>query len=425
MYDNIAQNYISNMYALREYANSVDNFVNKKEEFNSDEALIATIMWIAKDFKERGVNIDEFDFMKMMPNNVEATDEIALKTTNILKSLVKQMSKKLVVTGDGKNATYVHMSKDIKKEFVRVEAENKKVDILYSGSLMLLVTYFENLISKVMKEDIRLHPERVSLEMKQVPFSMLEKADNLSDIKDMLIEEEVTSLMYKSLESWLDYFGKKVKLKQDYIKKVQGKLEEIIARRNLIVHNEGKVNSIYLNVVKEEERKNIKRGDVLEVDREYLYNAIDIIELSGISLIIEMWIKEYGDNEKELDKITNLIFSDYLIFDKWEEAKTLYEICLNSKKLREADKLVCQINRWQCYKWQGRFEEVESEIKKWDISASSPQFKLAKLALLDKYEEFFKTFDEQSEVIEEFLREWPLFRNIRESQIYKERYIAK
>lgn len=68
---------------------------------------------------------------------------------------------------------------------------------------------------------------------------------------------------------------------------------------------------------------------------------------------------------------------------------------------------------------------MESEIKKWDISASSPQFKLAKLALLDKYEEFFKTFDEQSEVIEEFLREWPLFRNIRESQIYKERYIAK
>lgn len=425
MYDGIAQLYISNMHALRLYSDSVDEVVNKRKKISSEAALIATIMWIAKDFKEKGIDIEKFDFMNMLPENVDKSDDIASEVENHLRSMVKKMSEKLVISEDGKNATYGHMSKDIKKEFIRVEAENKKVDILYSGSLMLLVTYFENLISKIMKEDMKLHPERMSLEMKQVPFSMLEKADELSDIKDMLIEEEVTSLMYKSLDSWLDYFSRKVKLKQNYIKKVQGKLEEIIARRNLIVHNEGKVNSIYLNVVKAEERENIKRGDVLEVNKEYLYNAIDIIELSGISLIIEIWIKEYGKSEEELDKIMDLIFNDYLILDKWEEAKTLYEICLNSKKLKEADKLVCQINRWQCFKWQNRFDEVECEIERWDISASSPQFKLAKLALLDKYEEFFKTFDEQSEVDEAFLHEWPLFKNIRESQIYNERYIDK
>ena len=49
-------------------------------------------------------------------------------------------------------------------------------------------------------------------------------------------------------------------------------------------------------------------------------------------------------------------------------------------------------------------------------------YKLGVLALLEKEEEFFEYFGQQNDIDENELQEWPLFRGIRQSQIYIQRY---
>ena len=49
-------------------------------------------------------------------------------------------------------------------------------------------------------------------------------------------------------------------------------------------------------------------------------------------------------------------------------------------------------------------------------------YKLGILALLEKNDEFFEYFGKQNDIDENELKEWLLFRKIRESQIYIQRY---
>lgn len=91
-------------------------------------------------------------------------------------------------------------------------------------------------------------------------------------------------------------------------------------------------------------------------------------------------------------------------------------------KLPSADELICKMNRWVCYKRLGKFQEVADEVNDIDLSAAMPRFRLAKLALQNKIEEFFIVFDHQNDLDEEFLYEWPIFKEIRESEVFIERY---
>ena len=54
--------------------------------------------------------------------------------------------------------------------------------------------------------------------------------------------------------------------------------------------------------------------------------------------------------------------------------------------------------------------------------AAEKKYKLGILALLEKNDEFFEYFGKQNDIDENELKEWLLFRKIRESQIYIQRY---
>jgi hypothetical protein len=70
----------------------------------------------------------------------------------------------------------------------------------------------------------------------------------------------------------------------------------------------------------------------------------------------------------------------------------------------------------------GQFEKIKKEVEDVDISAAQPRYKLAKLALLDKNDQFFDLFDKQSDLDEIYLHEWPLFISLRESEAYQIRF---
>ena len=412
MYTSIIGSFLSSIQALRLYVSSVEPVILKNEDVTDSETIMAMLLHIAKDLKIRNMDTDEITFPQNIP------DEIVHE----IKKNIQLFWDMLEISEDGKSGRYRSLPKTLKQSYARIEALDKQNEILYSGSLILLVTYFENTIAKIFKEDLQNHPKIMSLDTKMVSYKILEMSNNIEDVREYLIENEVASMMYKSLADWMDYFKKNIKLHLKYVISILPELTEIIARRNIIVHNNSIVNNIYLNLVSEEYRKNINYGDILTVDKEYILKAINMIESTGMAIILEMWISEAAKNEKDIERVLAIIFDEYLIFENWENAKILYEVCLECHKLKAADELVCKINKWQCYKWLGKFDEIKKEIEELDISAFQPRYKLAVLALFDKYEEFFLYFDAQNDIGENELKNWPLFQEIRKSEIYIQRY---
>lgn len=412
MYTGIVGSFLNSIQALRLYVDNVEPMQINIDRSMDNASVLAMLMSLAKDMKITKTNIEDLKFPEEVPKEV----------VDNLKGYLKDFWEIVEMSEDGKSARYRSVPKELKESYRKIEAIQMQNEILYSGSLMLLVTYFENTISKIFKADFQRHPQRMSLENKTVSYKILEVSKDIEDVKCHLIENEVTSIMYKSFSDWIEYFKKNMKLNLKYVTEKKPILTEIIQRRNLIVHNEGIVNSVYLNLVLKNCRPNVKIGDILIVDRQYIYDAIGLVETAGMAIIIEAWLNECPENEEEISKILAIIYDEYLIFEKWEIAKVLYEICLECKKLQTSDELICKINKWQCYKWLGRFEEVEGEVRSLDTSACSPQYKLGVMALLDEYDKFFKYFEKQNEIDETHLKEWPLFRGVRESSIYKERY---
>ena len=163
-------------------------------------------------------------------------------------------------------------------------------------------------------------------------------------------------------------------------------------------------------------------GDRLNIDREYIDNAIDIIEYVGMSLVLETWLKECGDNQDDISNILGIIYEEYLEMHRWKMAQYFYEICLKSQKLLDADRILCKINNWQCYKWLGEYDKVKDEVEKLDISAYQPKYILGVLALGEDYERFFEFYDSQTDIGEAELKEWSLFMKLRTCEEYMRRF---
>lgn len=409
MFTSIIEPFLKNIQSLRYYVDSVEMIREQELEERDDNFTLAMIMLLAKEIKTKNKSLDQLVDKDILDSIDESTVAKITKLIDECKDIVE-------LSEDGKSGQYRRLPKNLKEKFRKVEALQTHHEILYNGSLILLMTYFENMMAKIFRIDLKKYPKRMALESKSVSYKMLETSNTIEEIKEKLIDEEITSIMYKSVSDWINYLNKVVKLEMAFAYEKLPELQEIIARRNLIVHNEGIVNSIYFENVSETLRKGITLGDRLLVNKQYIYNALDCVEVIGVAIILEMWLKEAGKNADEVDKITSAIYDEYLIFERWEHAKVLYEICLKCNKLQDSSMLLCKINRWQCYKWLGEFEKVKKEVEELDISACKPKYQLGVLALLDKFDEFDECYKNQHEIGEGELKEWPLFRNIREYQ---------
>lgn len=413
MYSNIINQFLKSLRALRLYVDRTEPitnfFIDDNVEQDKVEFFLAKILWL----KEHGVDLKDLVDDTLNEENLEIK-QLAMKYIERIDECLDKC------TNNGKlNSHFMMLPKTVKKKYQIMESQEKQNEILFSGSLMLLVTYFENLFSKIFFQNFLKYPNRISLDEKAVTFKLLQDIGNIHEIKEHLIDEEVTKMMYKSFNDWTEFLKKSMKLKLQYILDRIDIIKEIIARRNLYVHNDGIINSIYLSMVCKDTK--YKKGDSIGINRDYINNAIDIVECAGVSLVVEMWIKEDYKDEEQIRKITDLIFDEYYCQERWENAKVLYELCL-TYKLPSVYELICKMNRWECYKRLGKFQAVVDEVNDIDLSAAMPRFRLAKLALQNKIEEFFILFDHQNDLDEDSLHEWPIFKEIRESEAYIERY---
>jgi hypothetical protein len=158
---------------------------------------------------------------------------------------------------------------------------------LYSNSIVAAISITESFLEQVVRAILTMHPGKLSADVerntkkeaadeKKIDLKDILSANSLSDIYDKLIMQKVVKLFYASPTEYFKYLSDTIQitLDQDTI----GKYVEIKATRDLITHNKGQVNQIYLD--KTEKYTRVKKlNQNIPITEEYFKNSIGTMKL--------------------------------------------------------------------------------------------------------------------------------------------------
>jgi len=297
-----------------------------------------------------------------------------------------------------------------------------RTQMLYSSSLMNLASAVELFFSKLLHLYFARHPEAIGTKEKSFSFDDLSAFGSIADARAHYVLSRIEDLLRGSLADWLGYARSSIKLSMGYLKEDLTSLEETFQRRNLVVHNSGRVNSIYLSKVSEEFRKRVKVGDDLSPDREYLHRSIDMWERACLLIGAELWKQLAPDDAERAGVLTNIAFK-HLKAGRWRIAESLSDFIMRDKHMPESALTSAQLNYWQARKRCGQWESVRDEVERADYSAKSDLYQLARLSLLERNDDFFSLLPRalQSGALDRSeLTEWPVFADVRGDERYRE-----
>ncbi|MBC9250506.1 hypothetical protein A9179_09500 [Pseudomonas alcaligenes] len=144
-------------------------------------------------------------------------------------------------------------------------------NLTFRMSFVYLVATFDAFIADVFLEVARARPEILKTSKKQLPYDRLLEFQSLDELVSFIASRELNELGYKSIKDQSDYYQDRfgVALQDSGI--LLAELTELRAARNLLVHNNGLVNHIYLEQVS---GSKYKAGDNVQVDSDYFNRAV-------------------------------------------------------------------------------------------------------------------------------------------------------
>jgi hypothetical protein len=140
-------------------------------------------------------------------------------------------------------------------------------------SLLYLVAIFESYLVDIVREILLTCPDALK-SGRQFTAEAIIKLGEQKQIISYLAEKEIDDLLYKSFPDVVDYFDKKFNINLNASGVSAENIVEILATRNIHVHNRGIVNQRYLESVR---GSKLKAGTYKPVTREYLRDSIGLI----------------------------------------------------------------------------------------------------------------------------------------------------
>lgn len=294
------------------------------------------------------------------------------------------------------------------------------IQLLYKNSLISLLSSVEWFFAQILHYYYDKYPTASGINKKELTFENLKTFETINDAQNYLIEEKIESILRGNIESWFEHLKKDLKLSMGYLSDNLKELIEISQRRNLIVHNGGVINSIYLTKVDESLIKGIKINDPLSINKLYLEKSISKLQVTFILIASELWKNLDSDHEERGTILGNIVY-DNLLNKRWDIAQSLSIFITKDAKLPQMDKTVAQFNLWLCKKRLGKKDEVIKEVDKVDFSDRRLLFQIAVFAIKDDFESFFAMLPlalDTDELDIDKLEKFPLFEDIRSTDDY-------
>lgn len=189
-----------------------------------------------------------------------------------------------------------------------------------------------------------------------------------------------------------------------------GAVREIWARRNVLVHNRGVADAMYVTRI-----PGTTEGTVLEVDGEYLRTAIDLLCGFLLGVILMTWAG-LPDRQAFVLQFALMYAAGAEAELRWPLAENLHHVAARVEP-DPAVSAVHQVNSWLARtRWSGP-DSVVDAVRAWDADELPPRFRLARTILLDNREAAISMLPgmlRDGEVTRDGLRTWPLFDRLRD-----------
>ncbi len=291
----------------------------------------------------------------------------------------------------------------------------KRIGLLYNGSLMNLTSIVELLFADLFRTYLAKYPEVIGTKEKLFSLEDLAKFGTVDDARAFYVTKRIEDILYGSFREWLSFLKNNAKLSMQYMESDLDCLVETFQRRNLVVHNDGVVNALYLHNVEPSLTVDTKVGNQLRTDPDYLNQRIDLFEKNCILLTAELWKKLMPDDEERGGALNDIVYRR-LKASKWQIAEGIAYFLVSDRQLSEATRCVGALNFWLCKKRQGKWGEVEKDVMTADYSARSLRFQLGLLALQGKNDDWFNIVGralQAEEIDRDELNEFPVLEEIR------------
>lgn len=137
-----------------------------------------------------------------------------------------------------------------------------------------LVTIFEGYLKDIVQEILLAHPDTLK-SGKQLTAEEVLTLGGRKQIANYLAEKEAEELQYSSFEKIVKYFDDKLSINLNTSEVSPEQITEILATRNIHVHNKGIVNRRFQKLVK---GSTLRLGAYKRITKAYLEYAISCIE---------------------------------------------------------------------------------------------------------------------------------------------------
>jgi hypothetical protein len=247
--------------------------------------------------------------------------------------------------------------------------------------LISSVSDFEVFLGSLMRESLRFSPKTLRESGRTFTLADIDEFESLEAFISDVADAHVDKLMRESVKEWIDFLTKATRRGKETFEPLAKPLKEVILRRNAFVHTDGVVTLPYTRGAGQAK---VKLGDRLSVDMEYLTAALG--HLASFALYAsESSFAALRATVPEVHvsfDITQTLV-DLLQVERYSAVETTAEACLRLP-LTGSTTEVLRVNRWLSIKSQKGVASVKRDVTEWDVSSLAPQFRLAKLALIEE-----------------------------------------
>lgn len=394
---------------------------NLQEYFSYQSKTLTTHMFEEVPKYKYGLTLSNYFFNTALGSEFFSLSEKEKKTIEeIVESCYSEVKDgKTVLQYKLKNIDHLKTKYELNPSVARMKFFNLLVEqpeILNESTLIMILIKFENAIAGIFRFLIEKYPEAY-LQDKSITYSKLFSIPpDITYIKEHFVSKEIEAIMRTSLEDWYKLFRDKHNAKFSFLDKEFKDFREIYYRRNLIVHNNGQVNEIYLSNV---QTNDLQNGMPLMTDVDYIKRAFTttLMILHGTFWALRKAINK--DNKTVLEFMFQKGF-DYMITERWLLSKFVFSL-LKDIDLPNLNKMYARFNYWISIKNSEGIEKIKEEIIKFDVSALKSEFLVAKFALLDDFKKVSEILNKiiETEMPVQNIIEWPLFIQYRKSDEYK------
>lgn len=165
---------------------------------------------------------------------------------------------------------------------------------LYAQSLIAAIAITEGYFFQIASMTLRWHPEKLKAggtgAEDSISLDDLLASTGIEDLLSKLANKRLMSIFYQSPEKYFQQLEKLLSVELE--EKLKDKYIEAKATRDILVHNEGIANDLYLKRAKKNARA--ARGEVIPLDKKYFEQTVRCMK-SLVRSIYSQTLKKYGN----------------------------------------------------------------------------------------------------------------------------------